>query len=285
MTSEESSESSLTWEQAVRWYRAQPGNESEILSNYFDLPVRQAAERYAASEEFRQVLRLLGAGAGRKILDLGAGNGIASLALARNGWLVTALEPDPSDEVGAGAIRSLACETDLPIEVVQEFGERLPFSDESFAAVHARQVLHHAADLDAFVQEIARVLKRDALCLATREHVADNEQQLQAFRNEHPLHHLYGGEHAYPLDRYLSAFVASGLRVVESWGPIESILNFFPGSEAERQIARRQVANRSYFRFGRLLSWSAAFRDAQLRRYTERDQTPGRIFSFLVEKA
>jgi len=285
MTSEQSRETDLTWEQAVRWFRAQPGNESEILSNYFDLPVRRAAERYAASEEFGEVLRLLGAGGGRKILDLGAGNGIASLALAQNGWLVSALEPDSSNEVGAGAIRDLARETGLPIEVVEEFGERLPFPDESFDAIHARQVLHHAADLDTFVREIARVLKPGGLCLATREHVADNDQQLQAFRNEHPLHHLYGGEHAYPLDRYLSAFVDSGLRVIDTWGPIESILNFFPGSEAERQIAKRQVANRSCFRFGRLLSWSAAFRDAQLRRYTQRDQTPGRIFSFLVGKA
>jgi ribosomal protein L34E len=87
------------------------------------------------------------------------------------------------------------------------------------------------------------------------------------------------------LGRYLSAFGASGLRVIDSWGPIESILNFSPGSETERQIAKRQVANHSCFRFGRLLSWSAAFRDAQLRRYTQRDQTPGRIFSFLVKKA
>ena len=284
MMSEQSREPELTWEQAVRWFRAQPGNESEVLSNYFDLPVRQAAERYAESEEFREVLRLLGNGAGRKILDLGAGNGIASLALARHGWLVAALEPDRSNEVGAGAIRALASETGLPIEVVEEFGERLPFAADSFDAIHARQVLHHAANLDTFVREMARVLKKGGRCLATREHVADDEQQLAAFRNEHPLHHLYGGEHAYPLQRYLSAFSENGLRVIDSWGPIESILNFFPGSEVERQIAKRQVANRSYFRFGRLLSWSAAFRDEQLRRYTRRDQTPGRIFSFLVEK-
>jgi hypothetical protein len=74
--------SQLTWEDAVRWYRAQPGNEVEIRNNYFDLPVRNAAERFAASEEFAEILRLLGEGRGRHILDLGAGNGIASFALA-----------------------------------------------------------------------------------------------------------------------------------------------------------------------------------------------------------
>ena len=275
----------MTWEEAVRWYRDQPGNEAEVRNNYFDLPVLQAAERYANSEEFAEVLRLLGAGEGRRILDAGAGNGIASFALARNGWLVTALEPDKSAEVGAGAIHEIVRETGLPITVVQEFGEKLPFADENFDAIHARQVLHHASDLGGMACEFARVLRHGGVLLSTREHVADDEQQLSAFRETHPLHHLYGGESAYPLDRYLNSFVAAGLQVRGAWGPLESILNFFPGTENERQVALRQVANHSYFRFGRLLSWSEGFRRSRLRRHTSRDRTPGRIFSFLVAKA
>ncbi len=279
-----SDRSALSWEEAVRWYRAQPNNEAEVRNNYFDLPVLPAAERYAASEEFAEVLRLLGPGNGKRILDLGAGNGIASFALAKNGWMVTALEPDESAEVGAGAIDWVVKNTGLPIQVVREFGERLPFADESFSAIHARQVLHHAQDLDVMANELARVLKRGGRCLTTRDHVADDDRQLEAFRNEHPLHNLYGGEHAYPVDRYRSAFEKAGLRVLQSWGPIESILNFFPGTERERQIMIRQVANHSCLRFGRLLAWSNAFREAQLKRHTQNDKTPGRIYSFLLER-
>ena len=80
-----SNQSALSWEEAVRWYRAQPNNAAEVRNNYFDLPVLSAAERYAQSEEFAEVLRLLGRGNGSRILDLGAGNGIASFALAKNG--------------------------------------------------------------------------------------------------------------------------------------------------------------------------------------------------------
>ncbi len=274
----------MTWEEAVRWYRAQPGNEAEVRNNYFDLPVLQAAERYAASEEFAEVLRLLGAGNGRRILEPGAGNGIASYALARNGWQVTALEPDSSSEVGAGAIRQISAQSGLPIEVVQEFGEKLPFKDESFDAIFARQVLHHASSLDQMVSELARVLRRRGLCLATREHVADNEEQLSAFRNEHPLHKFYGGENAYPLARYLDGLAKAGFRIKKVWGPLESILNYFPGTESERRQTLRQVAGHSYLRFGRLLAWSENFQQQQLERFTQRDQTPGRIYSFLVEK-
>ncbi|MCU0885274.1 MAG: hypothetical protein MUC44_10055 [Beijerinckiaceae bacterium] len=67
---------------------------------YFDEPVA-AALRYQASAEFGAVRALLPPKAGRA-LDLGAGNGILSHALAREGWAVTAVEPDPSELVGAG---------------------------------------------------------------------------------------------------------------------------------------------------------------------------------------
>lgn len=276
--------SRLTWEEAVRWYRAQPGSEPEIRSNYFDLPVLGAAERYAQSEEFSEVMRLLGPGNGRQILDLGAGNGIASYALAKNGWDVTALEPDESSEVGAGAIELLARDTGLPIKVVREFGEKLPFADESFSAIHARQVLHHAHDLESMVKELARVLRRGGLVLNTREHVIDREQDLQRFRDAHPLHFLYGGENAYKVERYVKAFAGAGLRLLQTWGPVESILNYFPGTEQERQITIRQIANHSCLRFGRLFAWSERFRAAQLQNYTRNDRTPGRIYSFLVER-
>ncbi len=274
----------MTWEEAVRWYRDQPDNEVEIRNNYFDLPVLPAAERYEQSEEFAEVLRLTGAGNNRTILEPGAGNGIASFALAKNGWRVTALEPDASSEVGAGAIREIVEQTGLPIDIVQDFGEELPFDDESFDAIHARQVLHHASDLAVMVRELARVLRSGGVWLSTREHVADDEQQLIAFHEDHPLHRFYGGENAYPLDRYLKSFADAGLRIKQTWGPLESILNFFPGTERERQISLRQVANHSCFRFGRLLSWSDSFRQAQLQRHTQRDKTPGRIYSFLIEK-
>ena len=68
------------------------------------------------------------------------------LTLAKEGYCVTALEPDPGSLVGAAAIHQLVSETQLSIEVVEEFSESLPFPDSSFDLVFARAVLHHTSD-------------------------------------------------------------------------------------------------------------------------------------------
>jgi len=273
----------MSWEDAVRWYRAQPGTVVAVLHNYFDLPVAVAAERYRASEEFGKVIEHLGLGAGRKALDVGSGNGIASYALARSGWRVVSLEPDPSDEVGAGAIRRLAA-VGLPIEVLTAWGERIPLEDKSVSAVFARQVLHHARDLDQMVSELARVLTPGGRMLTVRDHVAESDAELAEFLNSHPLHRHYGGENAFPLGRYHTAFRAAGLRLIDSWGPYSSILNYYPGTEAERQQKLVDVSRVRFKGAGRWLAWSRGFRELTARKLDRLCDAPGRLYSFLLEK-
>src|SRR4051812_17248898 len=111
-------DSQMTWEQAVDWLIQQPGSEVLVKACFYDDPLIDAATRYWQSTEWRAVRDLLPATPG-KALDIGAGRGISSYALARDGWNVTALEPDPSEKVGAGAIRKLANEADLKIEIAQ----------------------------------------------------------------------------------------------------------------------------------------------------------------------
>src|SRR5215212_4561524 len=98
-----------TWEDAVIWLRNQPDRRQLVLDAFYDDPLIDAGKRYFAGTEWQAVLALLQDRAG-KALDVGAGRGIASYALARSGFAVTALEPDPSAVVGTAAIRSLAAE-------------------------------------------------------------------------------------------------------------------------------------------------------------------------------
>ena len=181
----------MSWEAAVGRLQADPAQQALVQACFYDDPLLQAAQRYRASCEWMAVRKLIGEASGAA-LDVGAGRGIASFALARDGWKVTALEPDPSNVVGAGAIRGLARDAGLAIEVTETWGEQLPFSKASFALVHCRQVLHHARDLKQLCGELARVLAPGGLFLATREHVISRPEDLPAFLSSHPLHPLYG---------------------------------------------------------------------------------------------
>jgi len=274
----------LTAEEAVRWYRSQPGNEQAVRDNYFDLPVLPAAQRYAASEEFAEVRRLLGPGAGRPILDVGAGNGIVSYALAKDGWQVTALEPDQSEEVGSGAIRALARDGGLPITVEERIGDHLPFPDASFDAIFCRQVLHHIPDLFVAQRDFFRLLRPGGVVLALREHVANTPAELEEFLRNHPLHQLYGQEHAWPLETYRGSARQAGFTERHVWAPLESILNFAPGNEGGRRKAIRKLTERRFGGLGRWLKWWPNFQQNSLRAHIAKDTAGGRIYSFLWQK-
>ena len=211
------------------WLRSQPDQAELVKSCYYDDPIVAVAERFYASTEWQEVRKLIGPARG-KALDIGAGRGISSFALAKDGWATVALEPDPSQLVGAGSIRTLAEEAGLHIEVVQTWGEQLPFESSSFELVHVRQTLHHARDLRQLCREIGRVLKPGGMIIATREHVLSHRSDLDEFLKMHPLHHLYGGENAFLLDEYLTAIRAGGIKITRVLNPYESEINSFPGT-------------------------------------------------------
>jgi SAM-dependent methyltransferase len=229
-----------SWEEAVVWLRSQPEQAELVRACFYDDPLRVAAERYYTSTEWKAV-RALTAGKCGAALDLGAGRGISSYALARDSWRVSALEPDPSNVVGAGAIRALALEAKLDIQVAQNWGESLPYSDATFDLVHGRQVLHHARDLKQLCREAARVLKPGGLFIATREHVISKKEDLPLFLTAHPLHEIYGGENAYLLDEYQDAIRESGLMLTSVLNPYQSNINLFPETVQglKKNLARR----------------------------------------------
>ena len=266
----------MTWEEAVLWLKRQPDRQDLVRACFYDDPLVEAARRFHASREWQGVRALLPSPReGAKALDLGAGRGIAAYALATDGWDATALEPDPSRIVGAGAIRQLAADAGVRIAVVQEWGERLPFPDASFDVVHARQVLHHANDLDRLCAEVFRVLKPGGFLVATREHVISRKEDLDAFLASHPLHSLYGGENAYTLARYRSALEGAGFQIRRMYAPWESEINLFPQTILD---ARINLARRLRWPLPRLIPlWV-------VQRWSRWLDTPGRLYSFVVAK-
>ena len=261
-----------SWEDAVAWLKAQPDQADLVRACFYDDPLLDAAERYYASTEWQAVQALLPEQG--KALDIGAGRGISAYALARDGWRVSALEPDTSDLVGAGAIRSLAQEARLGIQVEQNWGESLPYPDATFDLVHARQVLHHARDLKSLCREAARVLKLGGMLIATREHVISKKADLPKFLMAHPLQDLYGGERAYLLDEYLAAIRDSGITLTRVFNPFQSDINLYPETLAslKRRVARKMFLPATLVPAG-LLSVLGAM-----------SRTPGRLYTFVGRK-
>lgn len=289
--------SPMTWEQAVEWYCSQPGNEAAVAANYFDRDGVAAAKRFAASPEFQETLQLLPTchrNRGTKLLEIGAGAGIASYAFATNGFDVTALEPDPSEIVGAGAIRTLAARTATPIHVVQEWGEGLPFADRAFDVVYVRQVLHHARDLRQLCAEAARVLRPGGVFIAVREHVIRVPEDLPRFLKSHPLHAMYGGEHAYLRSEYEAAISGAGLQITHVMGPYDSVINFHPLSPAQvqeqgfRALVEGLGVRRGVGLLWRLVGNQAAACSshfaARCITALKMKYTPGNIYSFVAGK-
>jgi len=276
----------LSWEAAVDWLRSQPEREELVTACYYDLPLEVAASRYHLSAEWSAVRKLLPVGKGLA-LDVGAGHGITTFALSKDGWQVISLEPDPSEKVGAGAIRELAARADLQVRVMQEFGEEIPLPDGTCDLVLARQALHHARDLSTLCQEIARVLKPGGVFIALRDHVISRRRDLPRFLAEHPLHELYGGENAYLLKDYRNAIESAGLRIVRIIRPLESVINYAPHDESSlrEEMARRverlvligivcgKVIRRSSIAFQVLRSLLSRI-----------DNRPGRAYSFVCSK-
>jgi SAM-dependent methyltransferase len=275
-----------TWEAAVVWLRNQPARRQLVLDAFYDDPLIAAAERYRDSGEWQAITRLL-RGRGGKALDVGAGRGIASYALARQGFEVTSLEPDPSAIVGAAAIRALAAEASLPISVVEEFSERLPFADGAFDVVFARAVLHHTSDLELACSEIHRVLRPGGILIAAREHVISKQADLAKFLDAHPLHHLYGGEHAYVLQRYTAALRGAGFHSIEVLTPLKSPINLFPYTiDTLRDAVIARVSQKiPATPLWRLLLGSNRIFELLLGIAGRFDNRAGRLYSFVGHKA
>jgi 2-polyprenyl-6-hydroxyphenyl methylase / 3-demethylubiquinone-9 3-methyltransferase len=105
------------------------------------------------AEYFR---RAFGSFAGKRVLDVGCGGGILSESLAREGAVVTGVDPS---EKSIAVAREHAAQAGLAIDYRVGTGEDLAASfTEPFDLVFAVDVLEHVDDLDRTLAAIATVL-------------------------------------------------------------------------------------------------------------------------------
>ena len=131
------------WEKEVDAYLVSHAEANDPFKKYFDTPA---------------FLSLLGKVRGKKVLDIGCGNGDLCKRLHRRGARVTGLD-------GSSSMIEAAQENfdKCPYVICDLLRETIPFRTNSFDIVTAKMVLDIVASVEKVSQQAYRVLKRKGL--------------------------------------------------------------------------------------------------------------------------
>ena len=135
------------------------------------------------------------------------------------------------------------------------------------------------------MQEIQRVLKLDGIFIATREHVVSNHSDLERFWENHPIHRYTGGEYSYLESEYLQALHTTFPQVT-TLRYYDSVINYFPITQQEfdylvmKELCRISLLR--YLHLCRILSYIEPLRSWAIARLNQRNDHPGRMYSFIA---
>lgn len=269
-------------------FREIPEKQFLVHATYYSADLDQSVIRFMASDEFKHTQELIkqhSAFSGGLMLDVGGGNGVASLAFEKIGYTPILLEPDDHYIVGYSAAQPILEQGQSKMIVLSAYGEKIPLPDNSIELVYTRQVLHHLTDLDAFTKEVYRVLKPGGVYLAAREHVINQHKDIHIFWKTHTIHRYTLGEFAYLLSEYEDAIRVSGLRLICSLSPYHSPISYFPTTTKEFMDGRIKGLEKRFGKsIAKVMMSNKLFKSIILGLLARRNSTPGRMYSFVAKK-
>jgi SAM-dependent methyltransferase len=200
------------------------------------IAARQDSRAARLAEEVRDFVQPRG---DERALDVGTGAGALAFALAPLVREVVGLDPVPE-------LLELARERALPnTEFVEGDGAALPFPDASFDLAGTHRTLHHVAQPERVVAELARVTRRGGHVLVVDQLAPDDpaaaaaQHEFETVRDSSHTHLLADGE-------LRKLFAANGLELVrerheEERRDLSAYLDL-AGCEGERRLRAEKLA-------------------------------------------
>jgi ubiquinone/menaquinone biosynthesis C-methylase UbiE len=169
---------------------------------------------------------------GRRVLDLGCGEGSLTLDIARRGAEVVGIDLSPG-MIQVATRRMEIFMPDARAEFVAAPAEQLPFQDDSFDVVVGRFILHHL-DMDRAPAEIARVLRPGGVAVFVEN---SGRNRLLMFARDRLAGRFgiarYGTPDEHPLDESDLAALSRAFARVEETYPVFDFFKIF-----DRQVLR-----------------------------------------------
>lgn len=122
----------------------------------------------------KALVRRLGAGKGRRLLDVGCGNGADSLYFASQGFDVVATD---FSESGIAALKRGTGQRDFSVQaMLHDTSKKFPFADGSFDVIYAHLSLHYFDDKTTrtVFAEMRRLLRKGGLFFVQCKSVDDD---------------------------------------------------------------------------------------------------------------
>ncbi len=173
-------------------------------ANYVSSP------RHRAGADLQRLVDLAGCQPTDTALDIATGGGHTALALAPHVGHVIASDLTPQMLEAAREFIEDQGASNVSFEIAD--AEQLPFQDRSFDVVSCRIAPHHFGDIQAFCNEVARVLKPEGR-FVLMDSVSPEDETLDTFINELEWRRDTTHVRSYSLNEWQACIENAGLAI------------------------------------------------------------------------
>ncbi|SDJ83202.1 class I SAM-dependent methyltransferase [Sediminibacillus albus] len=167
---------------------------------------------HAKGEDLAKLVKLLHWNGEETVLDIATGGGHVANALAPLSKKITAI--DLTKEILAASKKFIESNGHSNVEFLEADAENLPFPAETFDIAVCRIAAHHFADIESFVREAFRALKKGGIFLFI-DNTAPEDDEFDEFYNRIEKKRDYSHQRAWKKSEWVRLIEQQGFELEE----------------------------------------------------------------------